>query len=477
MTTCRVTASTWRASALGWVLVVLLMGCQTTRPDAVTGATASPTSVSTSAPVAQADRYAPGTFHFILSPSGSGNYYGWQIQMLAAEGSAGFRPFLSAPMQAGQSLRAELWPGRYRVRVLLLDGVERDEWIEIVSGRPTVVFVDIGFLANGIDVVSGDEAQRLVAASYPFHDLPVATRFDPLTIALRPGWFGRYHGPQRDGAPVGQGRLDILEGDREVAVIETATVEAGRFVGMPSFTDGRRVDGPMAPDYTLPDGAITTWPDGRRFQGRYDGLSPQEGHLTYPDGTVWEGWMEQDEPAGNGQMSLTDGTTISGVSGIDVNRFDGAYACSTPQGVATTCYYFEGQRIATAEAYEGMVTARDSALAAADEPVVEPATAPIDGCTPVEGEFTADGGLSRLTFDGAGQGHMWQRTYVGTELYTFDIDFKYDGTRAGMRFDYGPGIYRDAAGQEVERKTIPSGDSDCAYDGSVLIINGKPFTR
>lgn len=113
-------------------------------------------------------------------------------------------------------------------------------------------------------------------------------------------------------------------------------------------------------------------------------------------------------------------------------------------------------------------------------PPAAPAPAPalaVDGCTDVEGEFTADGGLSRLTFDGAGNGHMRQQTYGGADIYTFDVDFRYRGTGTGMRFDYGPGVYKDASGGIVNRTTIPGGDADCAYDGSTLVINGKPFTR
>jgi hypothetical protein len=117
------------------------------------------------------------------------------------------------------------------------------------------------------------------------------------------------------------------------------------------------------------------------------------------------------------------------------------------------------------------------AIPPAAQPVAPPAAPAVAGCTDVAGEFTADGGLSRLTLDGAGNGHMWQQTYGGADVYTFDVDFRYRGTRTGMRFDYGPGVYKDAAGRVTDRKTIPGGDADCAYDGRTLVIDGKPFAR
>ncbi len=472
---------------------MLLAACKTTEPGSGPVAAAPAAAPAAAAAVALADPLAPGTLHFILSPSGSGNYYGWQIQILTAERSQGFRPFLSRQMGEGESLRAELWPDRYRVRVLLMGEVERDEWIAVAAGRGTVVHVEIGFLSNSIDVVSGAEADRRIAqAGPPGRDMRVTQTFEPLTVALRPGWTGRYDGPQRDGHPVGQGRLRLFEGETEVAVIETATVENGRFVGAPVFADGRQVGGAMGSDHALPDGTATTWPDGRRFDGRYDGLSPREGRLSYPGGTAWTGRIDDGAPSGPGQLTLADGTVISDAPGIDTARFDGAYECRSPSGEATTCFYFEGERIATAPGYMAKVNERNQALAAAappSEPVSPPApptpaaaSAPtaepaIEGCTHVAGEFTSDGGSSRLALDGAGNGHMWQQTYGGAEVYTFDIDFRYSGTRNGMRFDYGPGIYKDASGQVVDRKTIPGGDADCAYDGRTLVINGKPFTR
>lgn len=474
---------------------LFLAGCKTTETGAGS-ATAAPAAdaPAPAAAVAPADPYAPGALHFILSPSGSGNYDGWQIQVLAAEKSQGFRPFLSQQMGEGQSLRAELWPDRYRVRVFLMGEVERDEWIAVAAGRATVIHVDIGFLSNSIDVVSGAEADpRIAQAGPPSRNLHVGQTFEPLTVELRPGWTGRYEGPQRDGRPVGQGWLSLMENGTEVAVIDTATVADGHFVGTPSFADGRQVDRAMGPDHALPDGTVTTWPDGRRFEGRYDGLSPREGRLSYPDGTAWTGRIAGDAPSGPGQLTLADGTVIADAPGIDTTGFDGAYECRSPQDGATTCFYFEGVRIAAAPDYMAKVNERNQALAAAAPPP-EPVSAPppssaaaataaptpapaIDGCTHVAGEFTADGGLSRLALDGAGNGHMWQQTYGGTEVYTFDIDFRYSGTRNGMRFDYGPGIYKDASGQVVDRKTIPGGDADCAYDGRTLVINGKPFTR
>ena len=105
------------------------------------------------------------------------------------------------------------------------------------------------------------------------------------------------------------------------------------------------------------------------------------------------------------------------------------------------------------------------------------ATVAAADCSRVGGNFVADGGKSRLQLDGAGNGHMWQETYGGSQVYTFDVDFTYSGTRDAMRFDYGPAIYKDASGREIQRQNIPGGDAQCAYDGRTVTINGKPFAQ
>ncbi len=83
---------------------MLLAACKTTEPGSGPVAAAPAAAPAAAAAVALADPLAPGTLHFILSPSGSGNYYGWQIQILTAERSQGFRPFLSRQMGEGDVL-------------------------------------------------------------------------------------------------------------------------------------------------------------------------------------------------------------------------------------------------------------------------------------------------------------------------------------------------------------------------------------
>ncbi|MBP5856001.1 hypothetical protein KAJ83_03205 [Marivibrio halodurans] len=503
--------------------------------DATAPATATADTASVMAGDA-VDPLAPGRLHLIVSPAGAGSYYfPWYAQILMAERTPGLRPMMVGPVYEGQSQRVDLWPDRYRVRIFQDDVLKRDEWVEISADRPTIYYVDIGFFSNSVDLYDATESARAEAETAPIRILGVHQAFEPLRIDLGAGLTGLYEGPRHQGMPAGEGRMRVMHGDYEVAVIDPATVIDGRPIGMPVPTDGRRVDGAIGADGSVVEGTRTKWADGRTFEGRYHGLTPDEGLMWWPDGTAWEGAYDGDGfPVGPGLLTREDGVTILEAPGIDTGGFDGAYSCTLPNGTPDTCFYVEGTAVATKEEFDARMADRRVAeqeaqreaeetarLAAAEETARQEAAAeaaaveaareaaaraeataangavngapsdamtpetvtaattmtPVDGCTDVEGSFVADGGLSRLRFDGGGRGHFWQQTYGGTETYTFDVDFSYAGTRGGMRFDYGPAVYKDMAGNVMRETTIPSGDSECAYDGRVVTINGKDFAR
>lgn len=460
------------ATALG------LAACVTPTPSA--GPAPAPAPAPVAAPVVAADAEVAaesGTLQFALSPSGSGNYYGWRFQVLSAADTPGFRPFTSDEMSAGQSFRAELWPDRYRVRVLLLGDVVEDRWVEVRPGQLTLVHVDIGFLSNSYDVLQGPEATALARTSLVLRSLDVGEAFAPLTVPLATGVTGKYHGPQVRGTPRGSGRLDLYQDDARVATVAEAEAVEGGFRGEPRFEDGRTVEGKPDPTYTYPPGTVTTYASGARFEGEYQGLKPSKGVLRFLDGSSWAGWLEKDAPSGPGDLTLADGTRILNAPGGDPRTFDGTFDCAATDGTVATCYYFEGQRLASGEDYVAKVEARQRAAAPPPAPATErsAAAAGSPDCTTARGTFTADGGLTRLTLDGRGRGDMWQQTTGGADVYTFEIPFSYDATPTSMRFRYGEAVYKDASGRVLRRTAIPGGESQCAFDGSVLTVNGKAF--
>ncbi|SOD88964.1 hypothetical protein [Caenispirillum bisanense] len=453
-----------------------LAACVT--PTVSTAPAPAPAPAAAPAAVAGAEVAAEsGTLQFALSPSGSGNYYGWRFQVLSAADTPGFRPFTSDDMSAGQAFSAELWPDRYRVRVILLGDVVEDRWVEVQPGQLTLVHVDIGFLSNSRDVLQGAEATEKARTALVLRSLDVGQTFEPLTVPLAARVTGKYHGPQVRGTPRGSGRLDLYQDDARVATVTEAEVVEGGFRGEPTFADGRTVEGSPDVTYAYPPGTVTTYASGARFEGEYKGLKPSKGVLRFLDGSSWAGWLEKDAPSGRGDLTLADGTRILNAPGADPRTFDGTFDCAATDGTVATCYYFEGQRLASGEDYVAKVEARQRAAAPPPAPAeARPATAAgAPDCTTARGTFTADGGLTRLTLDGRGRGDMWQQTTGGADVYTFEIPFSYDATPTSMRFRYGEAVYKDASGRVLRRTAIPGGESQCGFDGSVLTVNGKAF--
>lgn len=472
------------------------------------------------------DPRAPGYLYFVIADQQSRNAKGWRIQVTAAAAQQGFMPFLSTAMGAGMYLKAQLWPDRYQVRVLA-QGPLYDAWVPVEPGAATVVHVDPS--SGAISVLQGEAAEQVLAPlGQAARELRLRQTYQPLRIAMPAGLEGRYYGPREGNKPTGRGQLDLFQRQERVATVdEAAADEQGRFTGQPVFVDGRKVDGALGQDNGLEDGVTTEYQDGRIFKGRYEGVEPREGTMRYPDGTAWTGVFEQGEPVGEGSLRLADGTVILKAPQPDAAELDGVYECVMPNGRKGQCRYFEGERIVSSADYTRRVEGRRRARAAAEQAALPPpssqqqtveesqprapdapaaasgakpaahppaAAAPApapeqappqapamtqsgSGCGRVNGQYATSTGLSKLTFDGRGRGHMWQHTYGGARSYTFDIDFRYSGSHDSMRFEYEEGIYRDSGRNVLSRQKIPGGSASCSYDGHVLNIGGTKYFK
>lgn len=72
---------------------------------------------------------------------------------------------------------------------------------------------------------------------------------------------------------------------------------------------------------------------------------------------------------------------------------------------------------------------------------------------------------------------LWQHTFLDTKPHSFEIDFSYSVAGDAISFDYGPAIYKDSSGRIVQEKRVPGGTVACSFDGQVVAIGGKPYTR
>ena len=93
-----------------------------------------------------------------------------------------------------------------------------------------------------------------------------------------------------------EGRLDI--GD----------LDYGQLVsGILTWPDGRRYEGKF--DYGLPhdDQGVLTWPDGRRYEGKIGDGELNSGVLTWPDGKRYEGDFRDGQPYGQGVKTWPEG--------------------------------------------------------------------------------------------------------------------------------------------------------------------------
>lgn len=114
-----------------------------------------------------AGRDQPGTLHFQISPGHTGSYYGWQVEVAAAEYNKGFISFTSRPMEAGERLDAQLWADRYQVRVLHLGRVRFQEWVPVSAGGDTLISVKLSFLRSTVTPMWARKLAVACMASLP----------------------------------------------------------------------------------------------------------------------------------------------------------------------------------------------------------------------------------------------------------------------------------------------------------------------
>ncbi len=476
---------------------------------------------STLFPTLEADSVPLGKLHLIVG--GWSERAGWSFHFLAAQNHEGFKRQTTPAIQSGQHLNLLLIPDRYHLLILRDGQPVGDRWVEIMPGQSTVIYVDIGMTSTNISKsLHEDKAtQRINKAAKPVHALNWSEAFGPLIVTLSDKLESHWYGPRQVNTPIGTGRLELYADESKIAIIDPAEVdENGSFIGVPEFEDGRVIDGKWQGD-KLSDDSITHFPDGRQFQGNYTGATPHEGKLQWPDGKQWEGRLNDNQPDGAGQLTLSDGTVLHDVLGADIVELEGVYQCTTPTGQQNTCAWFEGQAVASKLEYERHVNARtmqetakkseqqallnstqdkvdpmgmsglkasveqaqqalldqasESELAVLDLAQSVPLYDEQDGCARVQGQFATSTGLSRLSFNPNGQGQLWQRTYQGSSHYIFEVGFTWSGSADAMRFDYGPAVYRDANGREVQRTSLPGGSATCSYNGQALNIGGTVY--
>ena len=438
----------------------------------------------------------PGGIAVIIKPSSVGDYYGWHLQIPSAKSNQSFKPIYTDMVQAGYTYRINLWPDQYRLRVMLRNNAELDQWITVKAGEMRVVLVDVGFVFNDITVVPLDDPRNVNAMMiHGNENISVTDAFNPVNIPITGEQVAVYYGPRDNDMPYGKGPATIREGGIDIAESPEVTIENGKPTGDVVFKDGRIVEPAPGKYMQIPEGARTEWPDGRRFSGQYDGLAPEKGTMSFTNGIEWNGMIGRNWPAGEGQVTYPDGTIIDNVAGIDSKQYHGVYPCRKPGQDAGNCYFINGQQIASEAEYiarmeqvkrDAEIAATQAAAkkAASEAQATAPASSPsgsssptVDGCTYVEGKFTTSSGLSKLTLDGRGRGHLWQQTYGGSTTYTMDIDFTYSGSRNSMSFNYQPAQYRDASGTLLRTIPVPGTTTQCSYDGKELNVNGTVYFK
>jgi len=470
--------------------VLVLAGCETMAtapaPTAAAPATAPP-----SAPEV-VDKSSPGLLMFLLSNSGVGSYAGWRIELLRAERNQGFRPQASKSLQVGEAARFLLWADRYLVRVTKQGEQMYQGWVEIVPDRSTSLLADIGFLSSEVKLFpAANDGMTRAALGIAGMAVPWQTSFAPFELANTTQLQARYAGPQYRGQPQDGGELTLLQAGQPVLVVRNTRFGGNTIDGDMRFADGRTTQAKLGMDFRLPDGARTTWPDGRGFVGTYQGVQPEQGALQLADGRRWQGPVRQLRPWGNGRMTWFNGDWTDVLDGSTVDRLTGTFLCggeTVPEG---QCYYFGGRRLASAQELAGLIEQQRVAASAAQEaeqrprgaaPAPSQAAAPAaDGCAKAEGRFVlGSAGDTVLTLErpGSGSGHLRQFTRGGATRYQFDIDFRFSATADAIRFAYGEGTYREAAsGKVLQRMSAPSGTVGCSFDGDVLVIDGKRYRR
>src|SRR5690606_32074402 len=147
-------------------LLLALTGCMSELQSfvgtpAAVQQTATPAAV---APPPSVNISAPSSIFLAVKPSLVGTYFGWQMDIIANERNAGFKPGSTLPVGDEQGVRVDLWPDRYRVVVRSRGRVEMDRVIELGAGETKMINVDIGFVYDNATLVDDQELIRAAQA-------------------------------------------------------------------------------------------------------------------------------------------------------------------------------------------------------------------------------------------------------------------------------------------------------------------------
>ncbi len=411
-----------------------------------------------------AGRDQPGTLHFQISPGHTGSYYGWQVEVAAAEHNKGFISFTSRPMEAGERLDAQLWADRYQVRVLHLGRVRFQEWVPVSAGGDTLISVKLSFLRSTVTPLVGAEARgRLYGKPSRIRDL--SSNYQPFTVHAGDGLRVIFDGPQYRGELAGPGRLEFIQNGATLATMEQARIAANEIIGELRFKDERKVDQALNGAFSFPDGTVSEWSDGRRFEGAYRGLQPDQGKLQLPDGDLWYGSVELLMPRGPGVLKRRDGSWLELPAGSDLLTLTGTVPCGRSSGGSRQCHYLDGQRLSSEADLKRRLASRQTS-----------SSGPAAGCQLAQGHFSRGLGRSRLLLGPGGEGEFEQ--YSGSRRFRFYSAFEYQAQPERLDVKYGEGSYIHVeSGQVLHRTGISEVALPCRFDGHTLWLEGKPYQR
>ncbi|MCW5654746.1 hypothetical protein [Hydrogenophaga sp.] len=435
------------------------------------------------------DKSSPGLLMFLLSNAGVGPSSGWRIELLRAERSQGFRPQASKSLQVGEAARFLLWADRYLVRVTNRGDEMYRGWVEVLPDRSTSLLADIGLLTSEVKLFpAANDGMTRLALNASGVAVPWQTTFEPFELVKTGALQARYAGPQYQGQAQDGGELVLVQSGTPVLTVRNTRFGATTIEGDMRFVDGRTTQASLGADFQLPEGAHTTWQDGRSFVGSYQGVQPSQGRLRLADGRQWTGPVSQLRPAGRGRMTWFNGDWTDVLDGSSVEQLTGTFQCGGETVSEGQCYYFGGRKLASAQELAGLVEqqrlADEAARGARAMEKAAGATVPeaddkASGCAQASGRFVLNddsGTVLTLQGRGSGSGHLRQITRGGATRYQFDIDFRFSATKNDIRFVYGEGTYREAvSGKVLQRMSVPSGTVRCSFDGQTLLIDNKRY--
>lgn len=433
-----------------------------------------------------------GYLHFALGNGNAGPIDNWQIRVTSSLDNPGFKTFESGMMKRNESIRFDLWPGRYGVEIYHDGNLEYADTVDIRAGERDLIYVEFGFLSKRLKVAETEaEADKVIRVDRYTSLRSVQDNFSAPQILLPGNLVGVWTGALDHGAAVGTGKLDIYNNGAAFASMPAAQATPQGFAGNIAFVDQRMVDRAVLPGPSLADGTVTTWPDGRRFTGSYDGVKTASGQLSYADGTVWRGPVVNGQASGTGRLVASSGTWLEAPSATLAQGPTGQFVCG-PAGdtVGRPCYYINGQQVTQAQ-YAAFQSGGAVTTVTPQAPIVVPRIAagtvvgttvggtPVPasvGCTSPIGNFYDAKAERRLELRENGRGSLLQ-TNVDGPAASFSVSFSWSGAADSMYFDYDTAEYRAATGEVLQRTDLPDEAGSCSYDGSTLYVNGATYHR